>query len=70
MKFNENLTNGSCVVTCGDIEERMDRQKNIIKLVVFFTVFFLKMQGNKMSIHGIYRISPLSGAGIKDRLSV
>jgi len=50
MKFNENPTNGSCVVTCGDIDERMDRQKNIIKLLVVFYNFFSKCKGTKCSL--------------------
>jgi hypothetical protein len=49
MKFNENPTNGSCVVTCGVIDERMDRQKNIMKLLVDFHNFFSKCKGTKFS---------------------
>lgn len=70
IKFNENPTNGRCVVTCGHIDERMDGQTDIMRLLVVFHNFVLKMHANKMFIQRVYRISPLSGVGMKDRLSV
>jgi len=49
IKCNENPTNESCVVTCGHTEEQMDGQRDIMKLLVFFTIF--SQNAREQNIH-------------------